>query len=75
MKRVKLVTFKGCQSTVDLREALEELIDAEGLDATVELALVPSPEKATEMGLFGSPTILVDGVELHKEHRPPAGFF
>ena len=75
MKKIQLVTFKGCQSTVDFRNQLEKLIDMENLDAEVELVLVPSTGRAKDMGLFGSPTIILDGVEYQRERRGPSGFY
>jgi hypothetical protein len=75
MNKIRLVTFKGCQSTVDLRTQLENLIDKESLDAKVEMVFVPAAGRAMEMGLFGSPTILINGVEVQPERRGPAGFY
>ncbi len=75
MTAVKIITFKGCQPTVDFREKLEALVDSEKLDVDITLELVSSPDLAKAQGLHGSPTILVDGVEFQKELRGPAGFF
>lgn len=75
MAIVKIITFKGCQPTVDLRDKLEALAHSENLDVDIELKLVASPDLAEEMGLYGSPTILVDGVEFQQELRGPTGFF
>jgi len=75
MHNIQLHTFKGCQSTVDFRDRLEDLINREELDLEIEMVMVPSPENAEEMGLFGSPTILINGVEFQSERRGPAGFY
>jgi hypothetical protein len=75
MKKIQLITFKGCQSTIDFRNQLEDLIDKENLNAEVELVIVPSTGKAKEIGLFGSPTIMVDGVEYQQERQGPPGFY
>lgn len=75
MRNIQLITFKGCQSTIDFRSQLEDLIDRENLDVEVEMILVPTPKKAREKGLFGSPTILIDGLEYQQERRGPAGFY
>ena len=74
MTKVTLITFNGCQPTVDLHDALADLID-DGLELSVEKVVVPLPEKAQEMGLFGSPTILIDGEEIQRERRGPPGFY
>jgi hypothetical protein len=75
MTNVQLVTFKGCQSTIDFRTQLEKLIEIQELDIELETILVPSPKKAGEMGLFGSPTILIDGVEYQQDRRGVEGFY
>ncbi len=75
MRHVKLITFRGCQATVDFCDALEDSIIKDGHDITVEMVQVPSPEAAEEQGLYGSPTILVDDQEFQEARRGPAGFY
>lgn len=75
MKKIELVTFKGCQTAIDLGRQMTELIQAENLDAEIVTIVVSSPEKAEEMGLHGSPTILVDGEEYQKQPFAQAGFY
>lgn len=75
MKKIQIVTFKGCQSAVDFRSEISNLVEAKKLNVEVEMILVPSPEKAGEKGLYGSPTILIDGVEYNQERRGPAGYY
>ena len=75
MATIQLTTFKGCQPTMDFRHELEDLIDKERLDIDLDIVMVPAPEVAQEMGLYGSPTILLDGVEIQAERRGPAGFY
>ncbi len=72
---IKLITFRGCLSTIDFHYTLEVTIAGNGLDATVEMVQVPSPEVAEEYGLYGSPTILVDDEEYQETRRGPAGFY
>lgn len=75
MHTITLITFKGCQSTIDFRNDLEKRIAVGELDAQVEMVLVPSPDSAESMNLYGSPTILLDGAEYQEERRGPAGFY
>lgn len=75
MPTIQLTTFKGCQPTMDFRNELEELIGNGGLDVDLHVVMVPAPESAQEMGLYGSPTIRLDGVEVQAERRGPAGFY
>jgi hypothetical protein len=69
------VTFKGCQSTMDFRDLVEKLIDARMIDARIEMIVTPSADRAAELGLRGSPTIIIDGREYQHERRGPAGFY
>ena len=75
MHAITLLTFKGCQSTIDLRDQLDSLIDRGTIDATVELVIAPSPLSAAQLGLHGSPTVLIDGVEYQADRSGPAGFY
>ncbi|MBU1138940.1 MAG: hypothetical protein KKD01_05500 [Proteobacteria bacterium] len=75
MKKIEILTFKGCQTAIDLVRDITALIREEKLDAEVETIVVPSLEKAEEMGLFGSPTILVDGEEYQKQPFSHPGFY
>jgi hypothetical protein len=75
MKTVELITFKGCQSTVDFRDSLESLVADQGLDLEVELNIVPSPAESESSGLYGSPTIVIDGQDFQSARRGPAGFY
>lgn len=75
MHTIQLITSKGCQSTIDFRNQLEGIICKKNLDIEVKIIMVPTLKKATEMGLYGSPTILIDGLEYQKERRGPPGFY
>jgi hypothetical protein len=75
MRKIQLITFKGCQSTIDFRNQLEDLIDKENLNVEIEMVIVPSTGKAKELGLLGSPTIMLDGVEYQQERHGPPGFY
>ena len=75
MRKIELLTFKGCQTAIDLSRFMEDLIQKENLDATVETIAVFSPEDAEKIGLYGSPTILVDGEEYQKQPFAQPGFY
>jgi hypothetical protein len=61
---VELLWWEGCPSTdralLDLRGALDEL----GLPGDVAMREIRSDEEAEASAFPGSPTILIDGVEL-----------
>ncbi len=75
MKSIQLITFKGCKSTIDLRNHIETLVGKEIEDVKVEMVFISSAEAASEMGLYGSPTIIIDGLEYQQERRGPVGFY
>lgn len=75
MKKIEILTFKGCQTAIDFVQELTDLIQKENLDAEVETVVVPSLEQAKIIGLYGSPTILVDGEEYQKQPFSHPGFY
>jgi hypothetical protein len=71
---VELYWWEGCPSTEaavqELREALSEL----GLDQVeVQMRQISSDEDAREAGFTGSPTVLVDGVDVAPQPGEPVG--
>lgn len=64
MKKIEFLYFEDCPSyketLVNLQEALAEL----KMEAEIIMIDVDSPEKAEEVGFLGSPTIVIDGVDL-----------
>jgi hypothetical protein len=75
MTKIQLITFKGCQTTIELRSQLETLTNRGEINAQVETIIVASPNEAEKAGLFGSPTMLVNGIEYQQARRGPAGFY
>ena len=75
MHTITLITFKGCQSTIDFRDRIESLIDRGLIDAALDLIIVRSPSDALQRGLHGSPTVLIDGTEYQAERRGAPGFY
>jgi 2-hydroxychromene-2-carboxylate isomerase len=74
-KRIEIIAFKGCESALNLRDQVEDLVDTENLETEVKLTIAASRDKAKEIGLFGSPTLRIDGQEYQMERRGPAGFY
>jgi len=75
MSTIQLITFKGCQSTIDFRNELENVRTIKGRKLSVEMKVVFSQTKARKEGLYGAPTILIDGIEYQKERRGVPGFY
>src|SRR3984885_4659979 len=62
---VELLWWKGCPSTERALETVREALTELGLEATeVRTREVRTDDEATELGFLGSPTILIDGVDL-----------
>jgi hypothetical protein len=71
--KVELLFWKGCPSHPEALALLEEVLDARGVEAEVELREVFTREEAVELGFPGSPTIRVDGRDVDPEgaEAPP----
>jgi len=52
-----------CASEAPLRKNVNEALDLEGVEADIRVHLVDD-EEAAEMGLRGSPSVFINGVEL-----------
>lgn len=72
---IEIITFKGCESALDLRDLVEDLINTLNLQMELKLTITASGDTAKETGLYGSPTLLIDGKEYQMERRGPAGFY
>jgi len=75
MVKVEIKTFKGCQSSIDFRTYLEDFFNEKQLGIEIKLTLIRSPEQSATAGLYGSPTIMLDGKEYQEERRGPPGFY
>jgi len=67
---VTLLYFEDCPNWKIVDERLS-VIAAERADLTVSRHLVDTPEEADRVGFHGSPSIMVDGVDVFAE--PDAG--
>jgi hypothetical protein len=62
---VELLWWEGCPSTERALEAVREALSELGLDGVqVHAREMRTDEEARETGFVGSPTILIDGVDL-----------
>jgi hypothetical protein len=61
---VEFLYWEGCPSHPEARELLEEVLEARGVDATVDVREVRTQEEARALGFPGSPTIRVDGRDI-----------
>ena len=73
MKTIQIITFDGCGTAKKLVADLENLQKSKNF--TLDVKVVPSADKAGEMGLYGSPTIYIDGIEYQKDTNSSPGFY
>ena len=71
MPQVELLYFDGCPNWQIADERLRELAPEYGF--TVAYRQVDTPEEAERVGFRGSPTILVDGVDVFATGDEPTG--
>ena len=66
--QIDLLWWEGCPSTPRAREELRAALDELGLeDIEIRMREIRSDEDAAETSFVGSPTILIDGVDV----QPP----
>ncbi|MFP5309211.1 MAG: thioredoxin family protein [Actinomycetes bacterium] len=70
-RQVTLLHFQGCPSWETARDRLEELADELGFD--LALVEVDTTEDAERLRFRGSPSILLDGVDVFAEGDEPVG--
>ena len=68
--KIQLVTFPGCPNADATRETVRRALVASGLDPAIEEIDSSSPQTPRPLCLWGSPTVLVDGVDVGGEERP-----
>lgn len=72
---IELLYFDGCPNSDALLPHLRELVASAGVEATIELRRVETPEDAERERFLGSPTVRVDGrdVEPGADGRDDSG--
>jgi hypothetical protein len=65
--RIELYFWAGCPSFPEAEALLREVLDADGIDATIEPIEVYTQEEAEALGFVGSPTIRIDGRDIDEE--------
>src|SRR5262249_52145836 len=68
--KVQLITFSGCPNAEVTRESLRRSLSQAGLDPTFEEFDNTAPETPKPFRDWGSPTILIDGVDVGGERAP-----
>lgn len=60
---IEILYVPGCPNLAQARHALDAALNRAGVDATVREAEVRDADTAARVGMHGSPTILIDGVD------------
>lgn len=69
---ITLQYFDGCPSWTVVDERLR-LLSTDRPDITLKYQLVDTAEEAERVGIHGSPTILIDGVDAFGDATTPVG--
>ena len=73
--RVVVQYFEGCPGWQTATDRLRQALRLVGLgDQEIHLQNVETPEQAAQLGFAGSPTILLNGVDLFADANPSAGY-
>ena len=67
--QIKLLYFDGCPSWQPALENLKMAIAAEKIAAEISLVKIECTEQAQQERFLGSPSFLVDGIDLWPEER------
>jgi len=66
---IKVLHTEGCTATPETLELIEEVAGRTGTPIDVERILIESPEQALELKFLGSPTVLVNGLDVDPAAR------
>lgn len=71
--KVEILYFEGCPNHAPTLEMVRRALDREKIDAEVETVDVPDIETAQALRFLGSPSVLVDGMDIEpgRENDPP----
>ena len=62
--KVQLLTFAGCPNSAAAREILRSVLASAGITEPIEEVDANAPETHESLRGWGSPTILIDGVDV-----------
>src|SRR6266536_2146095 len=70
--KIQVLSFPGCPNADAARQALRQVLEVHGLPSHFEEIDLTAESTQYELRAWGSPTILIDGVDVGGE-RQPAG--
>ncbi len=71
--RVELLYWDGDPYYMAARQRLVEVLTEDAFETPIQMVSVNSPEDAELLGFPGSPTIRIDGVDIHPGDGEPPG--
>lgn len=72
--RVEVLYFEGCPNHLPTLERIREVLQEEHCDAEVREVLVPDVQTAQRVEFLGSPTVLVNGIDIEPNARERKNF-
>ena len=73
MITVEVQLFHGCPNSEEMIKRSKKAIAQSGLDIAYNEIIVDTPEKAVQYKFRGSPTMLINGVDLEGFPEPESG--
>jgi len=67
--RIEILYFEGCPNHTPTVDLVKRVIADLGVPATIEEVEVTSPDDVERLHFLGSPTVLVNGVDIEPEAR------
>ena len=64
---IEILYFEGCPNHAPTVELVKRTVANLGVQAQIEEVEVASPEQVEQLRFLGSPTVLVDGVDIEPE--------
>ena len=68
--KVQLLTFPGCPNATAAREVIQRVLSSCGIRASLVEVNTTAPETPERLRGWGSPTILIDGVDIEGQDTP-----
>ena len=68
--KVQLITFAGCPNASAAREALRRVLAAAGIVDRIEEVDTSDPDTPESLRSWGSPTVLIDGLDVGGQSTP-----
>lgn len=69
--RIEILVIAGCPSFPGTLENVRDALRLEGLPEVVEVAWIQDEAEAKSKGMIGSPTVLVEGVDIARLRTRP----